>query len=107
MNKNKLTKYRFTLVELIATITILGMIILIATPKINERKIANTKKSFIINARNIIREIEYDNLDSEKFSKKSLREFDFSTKIEDNFDVNNSYVYIVDDEVVLNLVGKN
>ena len=100
-------KKGFTLVEVLAVITILGIILVIAVPKINNYIDSNKKNTFIINARNIVRQIEYDNIDFKTFTKTSLQELDIKKISRKNFDFNSSVAYIVDDEIVLDLVGNN
>ena len=98
-------KKGFTLVEIIAIVSIIGLIVTIATPKINEYIYTRKKDTFILNARNILREIEYNKIDSEVLNKMSLKDLNIK-KVDSGIDLENSYVYIIDDGLYLDLSGK-
>ena len=100
-------KKAFTLVELIAVIAILGMIMIIAVPKVYNSIVSNKKRTFIINAKNIVRQLEYDNLEFNTFTKIPLEDLGLKKISSKNIDLKNSVAYIVDDEIVLDLVGKS
>ena len=100
-------KKGFTLIELLAVIVILGMIMIIAVPKVYNSIISNKKKTFIINAKNIVRQLEYDNLEFDTFTKIPLEDLNLKKIPRKNIDLKNSVAYIVDDEIVLDLVGKS
>ena len=100
-------KYGFTLIELIAVIAILGMIMIIAIPKVTNRIKVNKKNTFIVNARNIIRQIEYENIQFTSFTKIPLKDLDLSEFMNNNLDADNSYAYIIDDKIYLDLKGTN
>ena len=104
MNNNR----GFALVELLATLLVLSIILLIAVPKFEEYKISKLEKTFIVSARNILREIEYSNIDK-TISKKTLKEFNIDNIPENVFDLENSYVYTGenDDQIYIDLVGIN
>ena len=100
-------KNGFTLVELIATIAILSIIIVIGTPKINDYIEKRKKDLFITNAVNIVRQLEYDNMDYKNFEYSLLSEFNIDKQYLNNFNLNESFVYVKNDEIYLSLVGKD
>jgi len=100
-------KKAFTLVELIAVIAILGLIMIIAVPKVYNSISSNKKRTFIINAKNIVRQIEYDNIEFNSFTKIPLEDLNLKKISSKNIDLKNSVAYIVDDDIILDLVGKN
>lgn len=97
----------FTLVELVAVIAILGMIITIASPAVYKSIVSNRKKVFIINAKNIVRQLEYDNIDFKTFTKIPLEDLDLKDISDKSIDIKKSVVYVLDDEIMLDLVGIN
>lgn len=103
----RMNKKGFTLVEVLAVITILGIILVIAVPKINNYIDSNKKNTFIVNARNIIRQIEYDNIDFKTFSKIPLNDLDLKEFLNEDIDLNSSVAYSLDDKIYLDLVGTN
>ena len=103
----RMNKKGFTLVELLAVIAILGIILVIAVPKINNYIDSNKKNTFIVNARNIIRQIEYDNIDFKTFSKIPLNDLDLKEFLNEDIDLGNSVVYSLDDKIYLDLAGTN
>ena len=103
----RINKKGFTLVELLAVIAILGIILVIAVPKINNYIDSNKKNTFIVNARNIIRQIEYDNIDFKTFSKIPLNDLDLKEFLNEDIDLGNSVVYSLDDKIYLDLAGTN
>ena len=98
-------KSGFTLIEMIAIISIMGLIITIAIPKINEYIYIRKKDAFVLNARNILRQIEYNKIDSDVLNKMSLKDLNIK-KVDSSIDLENSYVYIIDDGLYLDLKGK-
>ena len=100
-------KNAFTLVEMLTVILILGLLIGIATPKIQDYIYNKREQAFIINAKNIAREIEYNNIDVNSFARKAIRELDNVSKKSDMIDLDNSIVYFIDDEIYIDLVGIN
>lgn len=98
----------FTLIELLGTLLVLSIILLIAAPKFEDYKTNKLEKTFIVSARNILREIEYSNIDK-TISKKTLKEFNIDSIPESVFDLENSYVYTLDDDdqIYIDLAGIN
>lgn len=97
-------KNGFTLIEVIGIIGILSMLITIATPKVNEYIYTRKKDAFVINARNILRQIEYDKIDSGLLNRISLKDLNIE-KVDGNIDLENSYVYTIDEELHIDLKG--
>ena len=82
---NKIFNTGFTLVELLAVIVILSIILVITVPKINDTISQSTKKSFAVDAKNIINEIEYALMEDKVDSILELDESD----IESTLGINN------------------
>ena len=99
-------KKGFTLVEVIGIIAILAMITIIAVPKINEYIFSKRENIFITSAKNIARELEYENIDFITFDKATLLDLDLSNISNSDYDLNESIAYIEDDEIYINLVGR-
>jgi len=95
-------KNGFTLVEILAVISILAIIIVIAMPKINSTISKNSNQMFLVSAKNVIRQLEYSN---EDFTREYLMDLDLGDISIDNFDIATSEAYMMDDEIYLNLVG--
>ena len=97
-------KKGFTLVELIGVIVILGLVLVIAMPKINEVVENSKKNTFLALAKNVIRQLEYEdnNFDGSNLSNLNLGNIKLN-----NIDTENSYAYIQDDTVYVSLAGKN
>lgn len=100
-------KNGYTLIEVLAVIAVLGFILIIAVVNVDDYLVDKTDKLFVSNARNILREIEYDNLEHTSFDTVSLSSLNISGLDGDNIDLSNSYVSMVDDEFHITLVGKN
>ena len=97
-------KNAYSLVELLGTITILGIVLLLVVPKVTS--ILNEKKKdlFFALGKNVIRQIEYFN---DGFGDKYLLQLDLGDMNTNDIDINLSEAFIYDDIVHLNLVGKN
>ncbi len=100
-------KNGYTLIEVLAVIAVLGFILIIAVINIDDYLYDKTSNLFVSNARNILREIEYENLEHTSFDTVSLSSLNISGLDGDNIDLSNSYVSMVDDEFHITLVGKN
>lgn len=100
-------KNGYTLIEVLAVIAVLGFILIIAVINIDDYLYDKTSNLFVSNARNILREIEYENLEHTSFDTVSLSSLNISGLDGDNIDLSNSYVSMVDDEFYITLVGKN
>lgn len=100
-------KNGYTLIEVLAVIAVLGFILVIAVVNVDDYLVDKTDKLFVSNARNILREIEYENLEHDSFYTVSLESLNISGLDGDNIDLSNSYVSMVDDEFHITLVGKN
>ncbi|MDO4377223.1 MAG: prepilin-type N-terminal cleavage/methylation domain-containing protein, partial [bacterium] len=95
----------FTLVELLAVIVIIAIILAIAIPTISNYKEDRKKNLFFVLAKNIVRELDYENIGT----SNSLFTILSSTNMEvakDQIDLDKSYVLISEGGVVLNLFGK-
>ena len=99
-------KRGFTLVELIAVIGILAVILVIAIPKVNDYILRRKQDNFLTTARNISRQIEYDNLDFKNFTRVTLGDLNLENLSDSRFDLEKSVAYIEDGEVYIDLVGK-
>jgi len=106
MKNSKKLKSGFTLVELLAVIGILAIILVIAVPEVNEYISKRKKDNFLTTARNIARQLEYDNLDFKQFTNEKLSSFNLTDLSSSNFDLENSTAYVEDGEIYVNLVGK-
>ncbi len=95
----------FTLVELLAVIVIIAIILAIAIPTISNYKEERKKNLFFALAKNIIRELNYENMEtnSSLFNILGSLEMELS---EDQVDLNKSYILTSEDGVVLNIFGK-
>lgn len=100
-------KNGYTLIEVLAVIAVLGFILIIAVVNIDDYLDDKTSNLFVSNARNILREIEYENLGNTSFDTVSLDSLNISGLDGDNIDLSNSYVSMVDDEFHITLIGKN
>lgn len=99
-------KRGFTLVELLAIIGILAVILIVAVPKVNSYIISSKKETFINNALNLARQIEYSNMDFITFDKAYIKDFELEKLNRKDIDINNSLVYVEDNEIYIDLVGK-
>lgn len=97
-------KKGFTLVELLSVIVILAVILLIAIPKINKRVLDGRQKSFLVTAKNVIRQLEYMGFDSNSEILSNVDLGDISTS---NIILSESRAYIVNDEIYIDLAGSN
>ena len=96
----------FTLIELLAVIVIIAIVLAIAIPRISNYEKDRKKDLFFSVAKNILREIEYENIGSEE----SLSSILSSIKIDvssNQIDIDKSKVYRdIDGEITINLFGK-
>lgn len=96
----------FTLIELLAVIVIIAIVLAIAIPRISNYEKDRKKDLFFSVAKNILREIEYENIGSEE----SLPSILSSIKIDvssNQIDIDKSKVYRdIDGEITINLFGK-
>ena len=99
-------KKGFTLIELLAVIVIIAIVLAIAIPRISNYEKDRKKDLFFSVAKNILREIEYENIGSEE----SLSSILSSIKIDvssNQIDIDKSKVYRdIDGEITINLFGK-
>ena len=95
-------KKGFTLVELLAVITVLAIILVIAIPNIQYLINENKKNTFLINAKSIIKQIKYED---KTFTTSTLSELNLEGITQDGYDAELSTAYISDEEIHLNLVG--
>ena len=65
-------KKGFTLVELLGVICVLAIILIVAVPKINNYIVSSKKQTFINNALNIVRQLEYDKMEFMTFKKEFI-----------------------------------
>lgn len=96
----------FTLVELLAVIVILGIILVIAIPKISDVIYSRKKDTLFAGAKSILRKIEYDNIDTETFEETSLSDLNLTGISNDDYDLETSVVYQIDGTFYIDLVGK-
>ena len=99
-------KKGFTLIELLSVIVIIAIVLAIAIPRISNYEKDRKKDLFFSVAKNILREIEYENIGSEE----SLSSILSSSKIDvssNQIDIDKSKVYRdIDGEITINLFGK-
>lgn len=95
----------FTLVELLAVIAILGLILTISIPIVGNYLQSSKEKSFFISAKSILREVEYVDIDESNYEKISLDNFNLKNISNQEYDLNNSYIYMSDGTLYLDLVG--
>lgn len=97
-------KRGFTLVELLGVIAILGIVLVIAIPKISDVVYESKKKTFFADAKAIIRQLQYSNTE---FTQEYLSNLDLGDmKLEEiNLDASTAFKY--DDTIYLNVVGKD
>ena len=101
-----MNKKGFTLVELLAVITILAIILVIAVPKISNYIVNKKKNLFLTSAKNIVRQLSYENIELETITDSKLNEVGLSGVSLSDYDLDKSLVYVVDDDVYINLKGK-
>ena len=101
-----MNKKGFTLVELLAVITILAIILVIAVPKISSYIVNKKKNLFLTSAKNIVRQLSYENIELETITDGKLSEAGLSGISLSDYDLDKSVVYVVDDDVYINLKGK-
>ena len=95
----------FTLVELLAVIVIIAIILAIAIPTISNYKEERKKNLFFALAKNIVRELNYENMETNSSLFNILGSIDMEISKE-QVDLDKSNVLISEDGVVLNLFGK-
>ena len=101
-----MNKKGFTLVELLAVITILAIILVIAVPKISSYIVNKKKNLFLTSAKNIVRQLSYENIELETITDSKLNEVGLSGISLSDYDLDKSVVYVVDDDIYIDLVGK-
>ena len=97
-------KRGFTLVELLAVIVILAVILLVAIPRISKRLQSGKENAFIVLSKNVIRQLEYNDFD---YGTAFLSEVELGNMNTSGFDLNESTAYVKNNEIHLNLVGRN
>lgn len=96
----------FTIVELLAVIVILAIVLAIAIPRISNYEKERKKDLFFSVAKNILREIEYENVDNEDSLSSILSSIEIDVS-NNQIDIDKSKVYRdVDGEITINLFGK-
>ena len=95
-------KKGYTLVELLAVIALIAIILLIAVPQINNLISEQKTNAMLIDAKAIIREIQYEN---KSFENETLTGLGFEGIKYNNYDLSKSIAYIDDDQMYINLVG--
>ena len=95
----------FTLVELLAVIVIIAIILAIAIPTISNYKEERKRNLFFALAKNIVRELDYENMETSSSLFGLLGSIDMEVSKE-QVDLDKSNVLISEDGVVLNLFGK-
>jgi len=96
----------FTLVELISTIVILGIVLLIAVPTASNVIKDRKNNAFLAKVKAILRKVEYDDVDNELEGTVYLSELNLSDLKSDEYDLENSYVYKCDDKIYISIIGK-
>ena len=99
-------KRGFTLIELLSVILLLAVIIVIAVPKVADYTTSKKKDSFLIMARGIMRQLEYDYIEDKPFYEKTLEELELENIPVDSIDLTRSFVYKNYGEFYIELVGK-
>ncbi len=97
----------FTLIELLAVILILAIITTLSIPVVG--KIIDEKKieTVYIDAKTILREIEYDNIETIDFPRTLISNLSISSVSLANYNTTSSYIYVQDDEFYIVLIGAN
>ena len=96
----------FTIVELLAVIVILAIVLAIAIPRISNYEKERKKDLFFSVAKNILREIEYENVDNEDSLSSILSSIEIDVS-NNQIDIDKSKVYRdVDGDITINLFGK-
>ena len=101
-----MNKKGFTLIEVIAVISILSLVFVVAIPKVNDYIKSRKNDTFITNARNILRQLEYENLEYKTFEKTTLEDLNIKGISKDDFDLSSSVAYVIENEIYIDLVGK-
>ena len=94
----------FTLMELLAVIALLGTILAIAIPKLLNNTSNEKDKIFKMSAINIIKDFNYKHL-GEDFTSTTLLKLNLTTISSSDYDLNSSYIYVVNDKTYIYLVG--
>ena len=97
-------KKGYTLIEVLAVIALIAIILLIAVPNINNLISNQKNNAMLIDAKSIIRQIQYEN---KSFSSSTLASLELTGIDFDNYDSVESYAYIRNNSIYLNLVGTN
>lgn len=97
----------FTLIELLAVVLILSIIVTLSLPIFN--RIVDEKKidTVFLDAKTILREVEYNYVDSTDFQTSKLSMLNISSVSLSDYDIESSYVYMENDEFYIVLIGKN
>lgn len=99
-------KKGFTLVELLSVIVILSIILIIAIPRVGNLNEASKKDLFFSLAKNIVRELDYENIETSSSLYGILDSLDVDVA-NDQVDLEKSKIIITEDGVVLNIFGKD
>lgn len=97
----------FTLVELLAVVLILSIITALSVPIVG--KVVEEKRfdTVFLDAKTILREVEYNYIDSVEFPITKLNTLNISSVSLSDYDSEQSYVYMDNSEFYIVLIGKN
>jgi len=97
----------FTLVELLAVVLILSIITALSVPIVG--KVVEEKRfdTVFLDAKTILREVEYNYIDSMEFPITKLNTLNISSVSLSDYDSEQSYVYMDNSEFYIVLIGKN
>lgn len=99
-------KKGFTLIEMLAIIVIIAVIMTIVVPTvttlINDRK----EDALLLSAKSILKQVESTEMFNKTFVSVRLSDVALSDVSLNDYDLENSYVYIHENEFKINLVGK-
>lgn len=100
-------KKGFTLIEILAVIAVLMIILVVVVPIISNSIQDNKEYAFFVTGKNILREVEYRDIDYDSFAQTSLRTLDISGLSEADYDFDASYVKYsaTEDTLEIKLIG--
>ena len=101
-----MNKKAFTLIELLAVIVVLSLILVIVVPSVSDVITVSKKSSFLTSAKAILRQVEYDNFGISLTERISLEDLELTDISRDDYDLENSYVYKLNQKLYINLIGK-